>query len=398
MAFAALVALATFAGALVLWSMRGAALVLFLAIATAASLSPLVDRLCARIPRPLAIAITYVAVVAVLFGVAYVVVPRLVAELGRAVEIATLALSRAQSEWPHGTPFERALARSLLPSLARSSESSYGGYLTVAHDALGATRTLLEVVGRSLLVLALSIYWSTSGERVERFWLSLLRPARRKRVRRVWKDVEQSVARALRRELGESLFALLVLGLGLRLLDVRFWAIAAVAAAILRLVPIVGVVLALPAVFAAALVDGVRSALFATVFALMVLVAEATLVRPRIAHPRGSAVLAVTTVLVLADVWGAMGMLLAIPVAAALEALVARLPRAEPARAPAPDLVEIQARYRKLRRVSQGASPEIAGLVDRLGDLIHRARRFTGEERRKEHRSEAGLERRSEAG
>ncbi len=124
------------------------------------------------------------------------------------------------------------------------------------------TMNVIDVVGASLLVLALSAYWSASHESFERLWLSLVPAPQRPRARNIWRGIEASVGAHLRAELAESTVATLLVAIAFRLAHLPTPILPALAVGVLRMVPFGGPLLAAAAAALAGwAVDGPTAAL-----------------------------------------------------------------------------------------------------------------------------------------
>src|SRR5690349_16065420 len=110
---------------------------------------------------------------------------------------------------------------------------------------LGITQSIGSVLSRIIVIVFLSIYWSINQNHFERLWLSLLPAEMRKRARYVWRTIEHDVGAYTRSELIQSLLAVILLGVGYRLLGSPYPTLLAVTGAIAWLVPVVGAVLAI---------------------------------------------------------------------------------------------------------------------------------------------------------
>jgi predicted PurR-regulated permease PerM len=235
-------------------------------------------------------------------------------------------------------------------------------------------------VGHALGVLAvaviLSIYWAPDRHRVERLWLSLLPPHHRSKARRLWRQLDDEVGAYIRSELVQTVLAVLLLALGYRLLGIDYPFTLALAAGLAWLVPLLGVGLALlPMLLFGLLVDP-AVAVIGAVYTLAVLAVLEFYVQPRI-HPQRPywGVVLLLVMLALFDTVGLFGLILAPPIALAIQlALNEVLDTSSAAPVAAADLAALQTRLAAVRQqVDTQAgepSPWLDSLVERLEALL----------------------------
>ena len=98
----------------------------------------------------------------------------LFAELQQVVTDVTSGYEQLRSQWPHGTPVQQSVARYLpvASDLYAAITGPQGGMLL--QTSLGLTMGSFDLLGQLLIVLILSVYWSTDQEHFKRLWVSLL--------------------------------------------------------------------------------------------------------------------------------------------------------------------------------------------------------------------------------
>jgi predicted PurR-regulated permease PerM len=377
------VSLGTLLGVVLLWKLRGAAALLGVSLVAAATVRPFVEALEVRVGRALALVVVYLAGLA-LFGVfVYVATHGFLREVDRGLERVGAAYDRLRRGWAGAGAVSGYLLARLPPAAA--VESAAGGLRpsTVLGGLLGLTLNALDLVGRFLVVLALSAYWSVRRESFERLWLSLLPPATRARARAVWRAVEGATGAHLRSELGQSLLAVLLVGLVFHLGGLPTPMLPALAAGLLRLAPFFGPALAAGVSFlAGSALSPAAGALAAAYTLLVLLLLDRWLARHVFCARRPSPTLVVFLLVALVDAWGAGGLLAAPTLAAAVQALVACLIATNPRRVRrARSLADIEARIARARQRLLLVSPQEAALlgnvIGRLGALAAEARAAT---------------------
>jgi predicted PurR-regulated permease PerM len=220
---------------------------------------------------------------------------------------------------------------------------------------VGLAQNFFSILGNIAIIIILSLYWSADQSRFERLGLSLLPEQHHSRAIHVWRSVESGVGAYLRSELIQSVLAGLLLWLGYSMLGIRYPILLALWGAIVRLIPWFGALIAvLPALI---LGIGISSTLgvLATIYTVCILLALKLLVEPRFfPRSRYSSLLIVLWVVALAETFGFMGVVLAPPLAVAVQVLFQHL-------YPVPELT-----------FSSEASEEVVGIRKRLVELRRR--------------------------
>ncbi|HVC92964.1 MAG TPA: AI-2E family transporter [Pirellulales bacterium] len=381
--------LTTLATLLALWQLRGALLLFFLSLGVAAALRPLVDRLESfKWPRLAALAMTYLATLALLTGLAMVAAGPLMTDLERLEHDAETAFAHARNSWPNGGPLQRKLVQLLPVGESLTVWAADGRWLASLPILLGFTRGFVEIVVNTIVMAVLSLYWSVDRVYFERLWLSLLAVDHRTAARDAWRTVEIEVGAYLRSEAIQCVAAGAILGLGYSAMQFPYPVLLAVCSAAAWLVPWGGVVIALALTAVLSLpimvldgqvsLDGQQTlwstALPAMIATVLVLSFLELVVEPRLFDRRRyNALLIMLVVIVLTEGFGIAGLLLGPPLAAAIQTVGGywlrrrAVPQSQPL--PPPALAERVAALRA-SLAAQDAPPELASLVDRLSALV----------------------------
>lgn len=369
---------ATVAGALLLWQFREAILLFALALATVATLRPAVDLLVARrVPRSLALALTFLGAAASAALLLTVLGAPLLSEAQRGANELMRAYDSASGS--QVSLLRRVLVERLPASaeLYRALGSQNPG--SGAQAVLGITMSALELLGRAVVVLAMSVYWLANRDAFEHWGLSLLPSAFRVRTRETWRAAKAGVGAYLRSQLALSLLAIVILDLGFHALGLRFPTLPAVAGGLARLIPVVGIPCAVLAAIMVGFANGPVEAAGAGVLAAATFVLIAVVGARAFPLRRHNAILQIVAMVALADAYGVPGLFAAAPVAAAIQIVGERLLFPSHAIASA-DLRDVSLRLAALRqRIAQSsspASPALVSVVDRLDRLIGSARRL----------------------
>jgi putative permease len=366
------VVLATLLGVALLWALRGAVVLFALSLALSAALRPIVDHLVERgWSQSAAMATVYVATVLDGAVLAYVLGAEAVVEIPRAAQELLTAYEHAARTWPRAGEFRRFVAEHMPPpgELDKLLASVAPG---LARGAVGSTLSILDVLGSALAVLALSIYWGANRNAFERVWLSLLPVDRRMRARTVWTATRLAAGAHLRHEVGQSALTATALGLGFWALGSDYWAVPAIAVAVLRLVPLLGIAVAIAAAAGAGLATSPGHALAFAGMTLVVLLVVRFVIAPRVFQPpRLNPILAVMVVLAMAGTYGVAGIVFAPLIAAAIQTCFSELV-APATMAPASSVDDLRQRAEKLERDAdeRPLSPELASMLGRLRALL----------------------------
>ena len=365
---------------LLLWQF-GISIVLFLlSLAVAAALRPVISSITGRnVPKRLALGIVYFLLIAAIIGSLLLISQPFLNDLQTATDDFVANYERAKIDWPlHGTLFQKTLAQQLPPSSELYGTLTSQGGITVLEGVFGIAQNFFSLLGRIAIVIVLSLYWSADQFRFERFGLSLIPEEHHSKALHVWRSVETGVGAYLRSEIVQSALAGILLWLVYSMLGIRYPTLLAGWGAIARLIPWFG---ALIAVLPALLIGtGVSSTvgLLATIYTIAVLLILKLVIEPRFfLRSKYSSLLIVLFVIALAEAFGFIGVVLAPPLAVAVQILFQHLYQF-PAPAFSSEMTEqmtsIKERLLQLkRRLQNPRSRASMRLADRLPRLVDRA-------------------------
>jgi predicted PurR-regulated permease PerM len=372
---------------LLVWQFSSAIVLFLLSLAVAAAVRPLITSITGRnVPKRLALGIVYFLLIAALASSIWLVGPPLLEELQTATDDFVINYDRAKAQWPtEGTAFQQALAEQLPPSadLYQALTSPEG--IPALAGVFGIAQNFFSTLGQIAIVIILSLYWSADQFRFERLALSLLPEKHHSRALHVWRSVESGVGAYLRSELIQSVLAGLMLWLGYSVLGIRYPILLALWGAIVRLIPWFGSLIAvLPALVIGIGISSTIGVL-ATLYTIGILLALFFLIEPRF-FPRSkySSLLVVLFVIALAEVFGFIGVVLAPPLAVAVQILFRHLypvPELTFTTEVSEEIADIRTRLLELRkRVQTSHKRESIRLVDRLQRLVRRTTDYLQEE------------------
>ena len=386
----ALVIVATVAGLILLWQFREAIVLFILSLAVAAVARPATDSLYKRgLSRGWAIVVVYLLGL-LFFGVSlYLLGKELLVELGSASDRLVKIYEQITIVWTAGTPFQRFVA-SQLPVPLKLYEALAGEQGSqLIQNVFGVAQNIATIGGQLAVILVLSMYWTADRVHFERILVSLLPAEKRSQTRQMWRALESGVGGYLRSELAQSVLATFLLSLGYALLGLHYPTLFALVAALLRLIPWLGALLAvvLPVISAYGQSPGL--AILAAAYTMAILLFLEVVVEPRLFNRRRySSLLIVLVLIVMTDAFGLLGLIFAPPLAVTIQILASNLTRKPTPVAPqdtTAKILLIQARIADLQKDigdrEQEPMPEVAHLMQRLDKLAREAGEYFQVER-----------------
>lgn len=319
----ALIVMATVTTVLFLWQFRLVVGLFILSLALASAARPPAARLTRRgLPLWLAILLTYLGGLAVAAGLLALLGPLAITEAQELASDALAAYENSWLAWTRGSDSQQAVAARLPPpqQLFEAIAGPQGELLTqrLFDLTIGVTTTVAALI----VAVALSVYWTVDQARFERLWLSLLPASRRAQARLTWQTIEQGVGAYIRSEIGQSFVGVMLLFAGYWALGLPYPALLALFGGIAWLAPLVGVALTVVPVLIVGLLEGPWLAIAAVLYTVVILLVLELGIEPRLFNRRRySSFLTVLTMLVLVEEFGILGLILAPPLAAAVQIL-----------------------------------------------------------------------------
>ena len=296
--------------ALVLWKLRVLLALLFLAFVIAAAMRPAVESLARRrVPRPVTILGTYVAILGGFVLLLWAVVPRAKTELEKALP--------TKKELAVETRRSTGVKHDVLAWL-QSHFDRLPSATQVVHPTLQTGVTTLEVFVGIFFVLAAAAYWIYERDRAVGLVLRLVPRTHRHTVRHTWDLIDAKLGAYVR---GQALLVMLVaavLSTAFWAIGLPFWLLLGVFAGIVEVIPVVGPLAAGVLAVGVGLTIDVRHAALAGLVVLLVRVTEDYLVIPRVLGDAVglSPLLVLVSVTATALLFGGFVVPLAIPLAA----------------------------------------------------------------------------------
>ena len=371
-ALATLVVLLLLLGFALLLSVRNVLASVFLGLLLATALRPLVSRLRAwRVPGFAAASAAILLLIGAVVGAIMVVVP-LVARQAGALQAAVPSFYSGARDWLLGSDMR--LLRQLGSRLEITPPTAPA---MDAGDLTGQAMATLPALGYLAFVTACTLifayYWLLYRERSVRGLLLLLPMERRAGAEAVWAQIEERIGDFLR---GQLILAVTVGSLSL----VGYWVagvpyalLLAVIAGVLEMIPFIGPFIAIGVAVAVSLSEGPQQAIAALIVGTIVQQLENNFLAPRVMDETVgvSPVVTLLAFVGFAALFGPVGALLAIPLAATLQVLfVAWIER----RATADEVMPAgRAMADKLRYSAREMAADIAGHLRAKDDAAHAA-------------------------
>ena len=371
---------------ILIWQFISAIVLFLLSLAVAAALRPLINSLTGRyVPKRIALGTIYFLLTAAILSSFWMIGTPLLDELQMATDDSIAAYERAKVEWPQsGTAFQQALAEQLPPSadLYRVLISEQG--IPALAGVFGIAQNFFLTLGQIAVILILSLYWSSDQFRFERLGLTLLPEEHHPRALHIWRSVETGVGEYLRSELIQSVLTGLFLWLGFSMLGIRYPVLLALWGAIVRLIPWFGAVIAALPVLFIGLAMSSTMGILATLYTIGILLILNLVIEPRF-FPRYkySASLIVLFVIALGETIGFIGVILAPPLAVAVQILFQHLyPLPElTASEVSEQVTDIRKRLLELRRrIPNSRKRGSIRLMEQLQRLVRRTSDYLQEE------------------
>lgn len=295
--------------------------VLFLAVLVAAATSTVANRLARyRVPRAVAILLTYLLILGILAGVVGLIVPLL------ADEFALLRDNFPRYEGQANDLLARLPRRGGAAPRVNDLLGPLGAYAqTAAGDVGRGVRDVGSLLVTGLLILVFAFFLAVDERFARRVVGRFFPPAARGRAERLLGRLGTSLGAWVRAQLLVGLFFGVAFGIGLALLRVPYAATIGTVGAVLEIIPYVGGVITIALALLMAATTGKLWLLGAVlVWYLLVTNVEAHVVYPKLVgeivglHP----LVVVLALFVGAELLGIVGALLAVPVAVVLQTLL----------------------------------------------------------------------------
>lgn len=319
-------------GVYVLLRIQEVLFLLFVAILLATAIEPIVNRL-RRGPfsRGSGALVVYTAIMLVIGIAGYLVVPNV---LGQAGSFAQSLPEKLQTLRAQVASIGQASVRGpLLGVIDQASAAAQSPTPPGQEELVAVGAAAAQTVISFLTVFVLAFYWLVERASIKRVLLRNVPVARARDVNTVWLEIEEKLGGWVRGQLILMLAIGVMAGIGYTLIGLPNAALLAVAAGLFEIVPMLGPVLAFAPAVLVALATDPPKAIIVIVYALVIQQIESNVLVPRVMRETvGVSPLTVLLgILIGAALYGLPGAFLAVPVAGAVQVLLAHVLRSEDA-------------------------------------------------------------------
>lgn len=285
-----------------------------------------------RIPRPVAVITIYLSVLIALAGVVTLVLPPLAQDIKNIINTVPQYIESVDTADLERIPGLSVVFNQVSNSVSNGDLlSQVGGY--AGQTAFGFFQTAGTIFGgifSFVLIIVISFYLAVQDDGVSSF-LRVVTPVKHERyVLDLWKRSQRKIGLWMQGQLLLGIIVGVLTYLGLSILGVNNALFLALIAAVFELIPIFGPILsAIPAVGVALIQDGISLGALTLGLYLIVQQFENHLIHPLVVKKIVGipSLLAIIALIVGAQLAGFLGMIIAVPVAAALMEFLADVER-----------------------------------------------------------------------
>lgn len=290
---------------------------LILGVTLAAALAPPVRWLDRWLPRALAVILVYLALVLLFVAIGWLILPSLAAQAQTFQETLPQQIVQTQQWLNERLPVS--LSQVVEPLIARLDAT--GGQLLSL--PITVVTSVVDAVFELISVVFISIYALMAAPQILDFLLSLFPKRRRPRIAGFFGDLVMAVGGYVRGVALSSVIIGMITYLGLMVIGVEYAAVLAVLAGFLEIIPIFGPIIATVIVVGVALLQSLNLALYALIFMVILQQVEGNIVTPNVMSKQTEVNQLAVLIAITAGglVGGLFGLLVAVPLAAALNVL-----------------------------------------------------------------------------
>jgi len=316
--------------AALLWFLKDLVLILVTAVVIASAMEPAVNFLTKRrIHRVLSVILMYLFVASVFLTVLFVFVPPLLGDAANFLSRLPQTLSAINISdathgiLPWGNVGDQISSADLLRNISETLSDTTGGVFTTLSAFFGGLTSFI-------LIVVFSFYFSVQETGVDDF-LRVVTPIKEQAyVLNLWKRSQEKIGKWMQGQLILGIIVGILLYLGLVILGIPNALLLAVIAGLFELIPVFGQILAaIPALMIGFADGGVTALLLVAGLYLVVQQFEAHLIYPVVVKKVVGVppLLVIIALIVGAKLAGFLGILLSVPIAAAIQEFVSDVER-----------------------------------------------------------------------
>ncbi|MCK9345289.1 MAG: AI-2E family transporter [Candidatus Pacebacteria bacterium] len=324
--------LAILLGAWALWILRDLLMIIVTSVILASSIEPGIKFLSKfRIHRIPAVLLTYLAFAGLLIALIFAFVPPIVNE---AAEI-TQKLPSMMQALDKNVLGDKGILVSVFEKGSSGADiadlfGKISGSNTGEQDAFGAVRALFGGVFSFVLIVVLSFYFAMQERGIENFLRIIIPFGNEEYAINLWERSRAKIGKWMQGQLLLGVLIFVLVYLGLTIFGVPYAMSLALLAGLLEIIPVFGPILsAIPGVILAFTVGGPTLAVIVAAFYLLVQQFESHLIYPLVVRKVVGVppILVILALIVGIELGGVLGVLISVPVAAALMELVEDIER-----------------------------------------------------------------------
>lgn len=325
-------------GAWVLWVLRDLVMIIITSVILASSIEPGIKFLSRfRIHRIPAVLITYICVAGLFLGLIVAFVPLIINEASDITQKLPSMMSSIDKNvlgdkqilsnafWGENKP----TASSINPAL-EDLFGKFSGASNASQNVLGAAGVIFGGIFSFVLIVVLSFYFAMQERGIENFLRIILPFGNEEYAINLWERSKAKIGKWMQGQLLLGVLIFVLVYLGLTIFGVPYAMSLALLAGILEIIPVFGPILAsIPGVILAFTVGGPTLAAIVAGFYLLVQQFESHLIYPLVVRKVVGVppILVILALIIGAQLGGFLGILISVPVAAAIMELVEDIER-----------------------------------------------------------------------
>lgn len=314
-----------------LWVLRDLALIVITAVILASSIEPGIKFLGKyRVHRIPAVLVTYAGLAGLFFGVAYIFIPPIINEFAEVSQnLPSMIHSVDQSLFGGNSLLTPAFSQTGQATSANStnpffeeiikSVSGIGG--ATSRGVLGTANIVLGSALSFILIVVLSFYFAMQERGIENFLKIVIPFGNEAYAINLWERSKEKIGKWMQGQLLLGVLIFVLVYLGLTIFGIPYAMLLALLAGLFEIIPVFGpIISAIPGVILAFTTGGASLAIMIAGFYILVQQFESHLIYPLVVRKVVGVppILVILALLAGAELGGFLGILISVPVAAAL--------------------------------------------------------------------------------